>query len=95
MAQRTWQWVEEQRALGREISILAPEGYRSPAVTCITVPPGRTGPELVQALKSKGFVVASGYGNLKDKMIRIGHMGDHTVAELEPLLDALGDVLAA
>jgi predicted phosphoserine aminotransferase len=95
MAQRTWQWVDEQRSLGREVGILAPEGYRSPAVTCITAPPGKTGPQLVQAMKAKGFVVASGYGSLKDSMIRIGHMGDHTLAELDRLLDALGEVLAA
>jgi aspartate aminotransferase-like enzyme len=46
-------------------------------------------------MKSRGFVIASGYGAMKDQMVRIGHMGDHTPTELETVLDALGEVLAA
>ena len=38
-------------------------------------------------------MIATGYGKLKDETFRIGHMGDHTVAELEDLLEALTDVL--
>ena len=94
MAQRTWQWVDEQRGNGRDLRILAPEGYRSPAVTCISAPAGRTGPQIVSAMKARGFVITPGYGELKDSMIRIGHMGEHTVAELDVLLEALGEVLA-
>jgi aspartate aminotransferase-like enzyme len=32
---------------------------------------------------------------MKDTMIRIGHMGEHTVGELDVLLDALSEVLAS
>lgn len=95
MAQRTWAWVDEQRSAGLDIRVLAPEGYRSPAVTCISAPAGRTGPQIVSAMKARGFVITPGYGDLKDTMIRIGHMGEHTVAELDVLLDALGEVLAS
>lgn len=95
MASRTWGWVDGQRARGRDIRVFAPDGYRSPAVTCISAPPGRTGPQIVSAMKAKGFVITAGYGDLKDVMIRIGHMGEHTVAELDALLDALDGVLAA
>jgi predicted phosphoserine aminotransferase len=95
MARRTWAWVDEQRARGLDVRILAPEGYRSPAVTCIAAPAGRTGPQICAAMKAKGFVIAPGYGNLKDTMIRIGHMGDHTMAELDVLLDVLGEVYAS
>lgn len=95
MARRTWEWVDSQRAAGRDIRVLAPEGYRSPAVTCISAPPGRTGPQVVSAMKAKGFVITPGYGDLKDSMIRIGHMGEHTVEELDVLLDVLAGVLAA
>jgi len=28
-----------------------------------------------------GYTIGAGYGKLKDGTIRIGHMGDHTVAE--------------
>jgi predicted phosphoserine aminotransferase len=95
MARRTWAWVDEQRANGLDVRVLAAEGYRSPTVTCISAPRGKTGSQVTAAMKAKGFVIASGYGPLKDAMVRIGHMGDHTLGELETLLDALGDVLKA
>jgi aspartate aminotransferase-like enzyme len=59
------------------------------------MPPGKTGSEVVSATKKKGFVVASGYGKMKDQMIRIRHMGDHTMEELETLLDVLTGVLTS
>jgi aspartate aminotransferase-like enzyme len=95
MAQRTWSWVDEQAAKGRGIKVLAPEGYRSPAVTCISAPAGRTGPQIVSAMKAKGFVITPGYGDAKDSMIRIGHMGEHTLGELDVLLATLDEVLAS
>ncbi|MGQ0641403.1 MAG: pyridoxal-phosphate-dependent aminotransferase family protein [Gemmatimonadaceae bacterium] len=93
MAERTYRWVDEMRDRGVGISVLAPEGYRSPTVTCIRLPEGKTGSTVTSAMKSRGFVIASGYGNDKDLMIRIGHMGEHTVDELDVLLEALGSVL--
>jgi aspartate aminotransferase-like enzyme len=94
MAKRTWAWVDEQRGKGRDIRVFAPEGFRSPAVTCISAPPGRTGSDVVKAMKARGFVITAGYGDLKDAMFRIGHMGEHTVEELDVLLGALDEVLA-
>jgi aspartate aminotransferase-like enzyme len=44
-------------------------------------------------MKAKGFTIASGYGKLKDAMVRVGHMGDHTLDELETVLDALGSAM--
>lgn len=95
MARRTWDWVDQQRERGLDIRVLAPDGYRSPAVTCISAPSGKTGSQISSAMKSRGFVIASGYGSMKDQMVRIGHMGDHTLAELEAVLETLGEVLAA
>jgi aspartate aminotransferase-like enzyme len=95
MAKRTWAWVEEMRERGVGISLLAPQGFRSPTVTCIRAPEGKTGSAINSAMKAKGFVIAPGYGNEKDLMIRIGHMGEHTLDELEVLLEALGSVLTA
>lgn len=93
MAERTWAWVQEMQDKGVDTKLYAPEGYRSPSVTCVTAPPGRTGSELVAAMKAKGFTIASGYGKLKDAMVRIGHMGDHTMDELETVLDTLGSAM--
>jgi aspartate aminotransferase-like enzyme len=93
MAERTWAWVDAMRRDGHAMAVLAPEGYRSPTVTCITLPEGIRGSDVCAAARARGFVLAPGYGSRKDGMIRIGHMGDHTVEELETLLGVLGEVL--
>ena len=46
------------------------------------------------AMRTRGFTISAGYGSLKDSTIRIGHMGDHTLVELDVLLGALEEVLA-
>ncbi|MBI4544787.1 MAG: alanine--glyoxylate aminotransferase family protein, partial [Gemmatimonadetes bacterium] len=94
MARRTYDWVEAMRARGLAMEVLAPPGYRSPTVTCIRLPPGWTGPHVTAALRERGYTIAPGYGRMKDALIRIGHMGDHTVSELEGLLAELEEVLA-
>ena len=95
MAQRTWDWVGEVRDAGVPISVLAPEGSRSPTVTCVSLPPTHTGSALTSAMKARGFVISAGYGSLKDTGIRIGHMGDHTLDGLNEMLDTLREVLTA
>jgi predicted phosphoserine aminotransferase len=92
MASRTYAWVEEMNTRGVALDIMAPEGHRSPTVTCIKVPDGWTGPRVAAEAKSRGFQIATGYGRLKDSSFRIGHMGDHTVEEVEDLLEALEEI---
>lgn len=94
MAQRTWGWVEhmaEER--GVALRVLAREGARSPTVTAIEMPDARGGNELVKTLRARGWVVGGGYGKLKDRTFRIGHMGDHTMEDLDELLEVLEEVL--
>lgn len=94
MARRTWQWVDWLAAAsGSDFSVLAPAGYRSPTVTAIRLPEGYHGPEIVAELAARGITIAPGYGKLKAGAIRIGHMGDHTPAELEVVLAEVADVL--
>lgn len=93
MARRTWQWVDELRGQGVPLAVLAPEGFRSPTVTCIRIPEAHSGPAVAASLEARGFTIAPGYGGLRDRTIRIGHMGDHTVEELDTLLDELTTVL--
>lgn len=95
MAQRTYDWVDEMRDRGVPLSVLAPEGYRSPTVTCIKTSEKWNGSKVTSELKARGFVIASGYGKLKDDTFRIGHMGDHTMEELEELLSVLEDILTS
>ena len=94
MAERTYAWVDDlARRTGERFSVFAPEGYRSPAVTPIVLPEGMTGPEVAAATRARGYTIAPGYGKLKERIIRIGHMGEHTMDELETLLGVLDEVL--
>lgn len=86
-------WVEQMREEGVEVGMLAPPGHRSPTVSCITLPEGVAGPEVVAQLRGLGWVIGGGYGKLKQTSVRIGHMGDHQPDRLAELLDDLGSVL--
>ncbi len=93
MAERTMEWVEEMKEAGVGIGAFAVEGHRSPTVTCISMPEGEGASATVAEMADRGWVIGGGYGKLKESTIRIGHMGDHTIDELDLLLAELGDVL--
>ncbi|MEE8361684.1 MAG: hypothetical protein V3R71_05980, partial [Gemmatimonadales bacterium] len=75
------------------LEVLAPPGGRSPTVTCIMLPDGIAGPEVTAAMSERGYTIGGGYGRLKERAFRIGHMGDHTLEELESLLGHLEEAL--
>ncbi|MFT5048963.1 MAG: aspartate aminotransferase-like enzyme [Chlamydiales bacterium] len=88
MQQRTVEW-----ARGHGLSLLPEPGFGSPTVSCIQA--GELDVSaLVQGLKGRGFEISNGYGALKGKTFRIGHMGDHTEDGLNELLTAADEVLA-
>jgi aspartate aminotransferase-like enzyme len=91
MASTCHAWVETRASL--EIGLLAPAGARSPTVTAITLPERLKGSTVAASMEERGWVIGAGYGKLKDSTIRIGHMGEHTVAGLNTLLAELGEVL--
>ncbi len=96
MADHTQLWVARvAAATGLGYDVVASPGYRSPTVTAVRLPdPERmSGPEIVRRLRERGWVIAAGYGKLKAESIRIGHMGEHTLDQLEALLHELGEVL--
>jgi aspartate aminotransferase-like enzyme len=93
MRSATEDWVVRMQDRGVEVGILAAEGHRSPTVTSITLPADRSGPQVVAAIKERGWVIGGGYGELSDRTVRIGHMGDHTVEKLEELLEDLEKVV--
>lgn len=61
---------------------------RSPTISCLKAS-GRDVKGLADKATKAGFKLDQGYGDLKGKTFRIGHMGDHTVARLQKLLAAL------
>ena len=94
MAAYTQEWIARTReALGMELGTIARAGVQSPTVTGIALPAGVRGDDVVAAVAARGFVIGGGYGKLKPTSIRIGHMGDHTVAGLARCLDAVEDAL--
>lgn len=94
MAERTWQWVGEASSrVGAPLQVVAPPGARSTTVTAVRVPDGVDPAAIVKGAKARGFVIGAGYGALKDRTFRIGHMGDHTTHGLGQCLEAVEDAL--
>lgn len=94
MAERTWRWVVDARErAGLDLDVLAAVGRRSPSVTCVSLPSRLDGRQVARRMADRGYTIAPGYGKLKASSIRIGHMGDHTLEELEALLEELESVI--
>lgn len=89
MAAATHAWVNELASTTYlPFSVFAAPNHRSTTVTAIALPDSLTGDAVVKAVAKRGFVIGGGYGQLRQRTFRIGHMGDHTV-------DGLGRCLAA
>ena len=84
--------------------LFAPEGYRSPTVTCVRVPESVTAArlkEIKETLREKGYLFDPGYGKLNDALeqagkravFRIGHMGDMNMDMLREYLQILKSIL--
>ena len=78
---------------GFDLGIVAPEGARSPTVSVISLPTGMHGPEMIEAVKARGFTIGSGYGQLRETTVRIGHMGDHSVSDVAACLREFEDAI--
>ncbi|MDO5689486.1 MAG: alanine--glyoxylate aminotransferase family protein [Tissierellia bacterium] len=69
------------------------EKYLSDTITCVENTRGLNISEVNKLLEPKGYIIANGYGDLKDVTFRISHMGDYTVEDVRGLLDAMIEVL--
>ncbi|UCG22933.1 MAG: alanine--glyoxylate aminotransferase family protein [Chloroflexota bacterium] len=81
---RTIAWADS-----RGFEMFAPEGYRSPTVTCIANSRQVDIITLNMFLRTQGMIISNGYGALKNTTFRIAHMGDLWMPELEELLAAI------
>ncbi|MDA1329870.1 MAG: alanine--glyoxylate aminotransferase family protein [Chloroflexi bacterium] len=88
MAERVQGW-----ALQNGLDLFAPEGYRSKTVTTIDNRLGLSVKDLNAFLIKRGMRIANGYGPLKEKTFRIGHMGELGLEDVEELLGALDEFL--
>jgi aspartate aminotransferase-like enzyme len=88
MRDRTIEWANS-----RGLTLFAPEGYRSPTVTCISNDRDFDIPALNTFLRTKGMIISDGYGSLKGKNFRIAHMGDLKMEDMEELFAAIDEYL--
>jgi aspartate aminotransferase-like enzyme len=88
-------WAERLRAglqsLG--LSLLADEQVASPTVTAVFTPNGMSAMELQRLLSERGVDVAAGQGPLKDRILRIAHMGYCSDEDIDDVLNVLQCVL--
>jgi aspartate aminotransferase-like enzyme len=85
MRERVDQWVTRHGGC----EIWAPPGRRSDTVTALRLRPKRSALTIVDDLAQLGWTVATGMLDDADQVIRIGHMGDVTLDQLNGLLEVL------
>jgi aspartate aminotransferase-like enzyme len=86
MAEYTQRWAKKHFALFPE------PGYESITVSCIQNTLGKNIAELSQKLAEKGFMISNGYGKLKEKTFRIGHMGEWNLSGIKEVLDLIEEI---
>lgn len=89
MAERAQSWAFE-----KGLGMFAPEGYRSQTVTTIENTKGIDVKDLNVFLLERDMRIAGGYGPIKERTFRIGHMGELNVDDLNVLLAAMEEYLA-
>lgn len=91
-AERNGKIREGVKELG--LTLFPKRGFESPTVTCVNAPPNIDGIEVYEKMRSAGFELAKGYGNIKNLTFRIGNMGYIKSEDITSMLEALGTVLA-
>jgi len=77
----------------KNFELLAAPEYRSNTLTVIKNTKGISVGDLNKYLGERGFVIANGYGALKEKTFRIAHMADTKMETVKELLGHIDDFL--
>jgi predicted phosphoserine aminotransferase len=85
MAQYTQAWAK------KHFSLFPEAGYESVTVSCINSN-GKDVNAMSKTLAERGYLISAGYGKLKDKTFRIGHMGEWTLAGIKDVLANIDDI---
>lgn len=88
MAKRVQEWAE-----AHNLSMYAPEGYRSQTVTTIKNERDINVADLNAFLKEREMRIAGGYGPIKASTFRIAHMGETQMEDIDKLLEAMDEYL--
>jgi aspartate aminotransferase-like enzyme len=73
---------------------LAEPDRRSASVSALMPPFAIPVPMVLERMRARGFTLTGGLGELRDTIVRIGHMGDLAPADTERMLHALSDASA-
>ncbi|WP_297632147.1 alanine--glyoxylate aminotransferase family protein [uncultured Clostridium sp.] len=77
----------------KHFELFADENYLSNTVTAIKNTRAIEVSMLNKELAIRGFAISNGYGSLKDKTFRIGHMADCTIDDMKDLLSNINEIL--
>ena len=84
--------IVEEWACRKLNGIFPEKGFRSNTISVLNRG-GLDFDKFHSSLKSKGYEISNGYGDVKEKTFRIGHMGDTTPADLRKLLSVMDEIL--
>ena len=82
---------EGVRGIG--LSLFPESGYESPTVACVNTPQGMSGVDVYERMRGRGFELAKGYGELRERTFRIGNMGYIRFEDIDEMLLALAQVI--
>ena len=68
-------------------------GYQSNSLAVINRGAGFDFDDFHSKLKARGYEISNGYGDIKEKTFRIGHMGDTTPEMMAGLLSVMDDIM--
>lgn len=88
MAEITLDWTEKNG-----LKLFPDQSHASYTVSCIENSKGIDIEKLIKDLDREGITISNGYGELKNKTFRIGHMGDITPPDLEGLLTRITQLI--
>ncbi len=86
MAEYTKQWAK------KHFDMFPEKGYESITVSCVKNSLGKSVKELNEKLAEKGFTIGNGYGKLKEKTFRIGHMGEWNTTGIKQVLASIDEI---
>lgn len=89
LGKRTRTWAKEIN-----FDMFPEKGYESNTVSTMKNSLNIDIGKMVSMLLEKGYRIVNGYGSLKNKTFRIGHMGEITLKDLEEMLNILAEIVS-
>ena len=82
-----------ERVRGLGLELFATQGF-SPTLTAVCMPEGIDGDKVRTLARDQGVEFGGSWSRLQGKILRIGHMGMTTEADIDDAVEVLGDVIA-